>query len=231
MCVFVSRPMKIATFLRKNDYPPKRVVHFLRERDTFRNKIMEIVEDFDEKKVTTTTVNLEIVEDFACEAKFLHFSLLIILLHFDFSHFLIFSFVSLFSFFDIFLFLNFFISFIFYFFMFFIFLFIFRIFFFFFSGLLEIRFLASIASSFFVKKLFEPLGMYLFGPSFPFFSCLYFSFFFLNLFYFSLSFNIFLKKKSFFFSFFLVFLFKYVSLLASVSELNCFLRCRCSMEM
>ena len=49
MCVFVSRPMKIATFLRKNDFLPKRVVDFPRERDTFRNKIMEIVEDFDEK--------------------------------------------------------------------------------------------------------------------------------------------------------------------------------------
>ena len=49
MCIFVSRPMKIATFLRKNDYPPKRVVDFPRERDTFRNKIMEIVEDFDER--------------------------------------------------------------------------------------------------------------------------------------------------------------------------------------
>ena len=49
-CVFfVSRPMKIVTFLRKNDYSPKRVVDFPRERDTFRNKIMEIVEDFDEK--------------------------------------------------------------------------------------------------------------------------------------------------------------------------------------
>ena len=57
MCVFVSRPMKIVTFLRKNDYTPKRVVDFPLERDTFRNKIMEIVEDFDEKKVTTTTVN------------------------------------------------------------------------------------------------------------------------------------------------------------------------------
>ena len=40
MCVFVSRPMKIVT---------KRVVDFPLERDTFRNKIMEIVEDFDEK--------------------------------------------------------------------------------------------------------------------------------------------------------------------------------------
>ena len=56
MCVFVSRPMKIVTFLRKNDYLPKRVVDFPRERNTFRNKIMEIVEDFDEK-VRTTTVN------------------------------------------------------------------------------------------------------------------------------------------------------------------------------
>ena len=50
MCVFVSHPMKIVTFLRKNDYPPKRVVDFPLERDTFRNKIKEIVEDFDEKK-------------------------------------------------------------------------------------------------------------------------------------------------------------------------------------
>ena len=49
MFIFVSSPMKIVTFLRKNDYPPKRVVDFPLERDTFRNKIMEIVEDFDEK--------------------------------------------------------------------------------------------------------------------------------------------------------------------------------------
>ena len=41
--------MKIVTFPRKNDYPPKRVVDFPLERDTFRNKIMEIVDDFDEK--------------------------------------------------------------------------------------------------------------------------------------------------------------------------------------
>ena len=51
MCVFVSRPMKMVTFLRKNDYLPKRVVDFPLERDTFRNKIMEIVEDFDDKKL------------------------------------------------------------------------------------------------------------------------------------------------------------------------------------
>ena len=41
--------MKIVTFLRNNGETPKRVVDFPLERDTFRNKIMEIVEDFDEK--------------------------------------------------------------------------------------------------------------------------------------------------------------------------------------
>ena len=56
MCVFVSRPMKIVTFLWKNGYSPKRVVDFPLERDTFRNKIMEIVQILT-KKVTTTTVN------------------------------------------------------------------------------------------------------------------------------------------------------------------------------
>ena len=47
MCIFVSRPMKIVTFLRKNGYTLKRVVDFPLERDTFRNKITEIVENFD----------------------------------------------------------------------------------------------------------------------------------------------------------------------------------------
>ena len=41
--------MKIVTFLLKNRETAKRVVDFPRERDTFRNTIMEIVEDFDEK--------------------------------------------------------------------------------------------------------------------------------------------------------------------------------------
>ena len=49
MCVFVSRPMIIVNCLRKNADPAKRVVDGLRERDTFRNKIMEILEDSDEK--------------------------------------------------------------------------------------------------------------------------------------------------------------------------------------
>ena len=70
MCVFDLRPMKIVTFLLKNVDTPKRIVDFPRERDTFRNKIMEIVKDF------------------ACETKFLHF------LHFSsfFRFFSIFSF-------------------------------------------------------------------------------------------------------------------------------------------
>ena len=74
MCVFVSCPMKIVTFLWKNDYTPKRVVDFPRERDTFRSKI------------------LEIVEDFACESIFFIFlSFFIIFLHFfAFLHFFIF---------------------------------------------------------------------------------------------------------------------------------------------
>ena len=46
MCVFVPRPLNIATFLLKNGDSPKLVVDFLLERDTFRNKIMEIAEDF-----------------------------------------------------------------------------------------------------------------------------------------------------------------------------------------
>ena len=40
--------MKIVPFLRKNGDHPKRVVDFHRERDTFRNKMVEIVKDFDE---------------------------------------------------------------------------------------------------------------------------------------------------------------------------------------
>ena len=48
MCVFVSRPMKIVTFLRKSGETPKWVVDFLMEK-SYSEKIMEIVEDFDEK--------------------------------------------------------------------------------------------------------------------------------------------------------------------------------------
>ena len=48
---FVSRPMTCChSSLGKTVRHSKLVVDFLRERDTFRNKIMETVEDFDEKK-------------------------------------------------------------------------------------------------------------------------------------------------------------------------------------
>ena len=60
MC-FVSRPIEIVTFPKKNADHPKFVVDFLRGRDTFRTRSMEIVEDFEK------------LQDFASEAKFLHF--------------------------------------------------------------------------------------------------------------------------------------------------------------
>ena len=49
MCVFVSRPMNIATFRWKNGDTPKWVVDFLWEKTHSETKIMEIVEDFDEQ--------------------------------------------------------------------------------------------------------------------------------------------------------------------------------------
>ena len=56
-CVFLFHVQrKLSLFFGKRLTPPKRVVHFPRERDAFRNKIMEIVEDFDEKN-TTAMVN------------------------------------------------------------------------------------------------------------------------------------------------------------------------------
>ena len=51
VCVFSFTSNEIVTFLGKYGETPKRVVDFLRERDTFRNIIMEIVEDFDEQKL------------------------------------------------------------------------------------------------------------------------------------------------------------------------------------
>ena len=72
MRVFVSRPVKIVTFLRKNRETAKRVVP--RERDTFRNKIMEIVEDFDEKRYNKNGEPWKSSRTFACESKCLQFS-------------------------------------------------------------------------------------------------------------------------------------------------------------
>ena len=104
MRIFVSRPMKIksVTFLRKNDYTPKRVVDFPRERDTFRNKIMEIVEDFDEtsynnngkpwKSSRILRVNPSFSIFLSFFISFLHFFFIFSFFHFFVSFFSIFYF-------------------------------------------------------------------------------------------------------------------------------------------
>ena len=49
VCVFFTFNENLSLFVGKNADPPKRVVDFPLERDTFRTKIIEIVGDFDEK--------------------------------------------------------------------------------------------------------------------------------------------------------------------------------------
>ena len=106
MCVFALGPMKFVTFSsEKNDDLPKRVVDFLRERDTFRNTIMEIVKDFDEKsynnngKPWKSSRILRVKPMF----HFLHFSIFSLNISSFFLNFSLFSFfisfVSCFSFF------------------------------------------------------------------------------------------------------------------------------------
>ena len=118
MCVFVSRQMKIATFLLENGDSVKRVDDFPRERDTFRNKIMEIVEHFDEKRYNNNgkpwkssrilRVNpnffifLELFIFFLYFSFLLHFFHFFIFFNFSFSSFLNFSIFSFFFFFFIF---------------------------------------------------------------------------------------------------------------------------------
>ena len=107
MCVFVSRPMKIITFLRKNRESAKRVVDVPFKRDTFRNKIMEIVEDFDEK-ITTITISpanrLSNQISLFFSLCFHHFSLFFFFFSILFHFFSFFHFVS---FFHIFMFFSF----------------------------------------------------------------------------------------------------------------------------
>ena len=98
MCIFVSRPLKIVTFLLKNGYHPKRVVEFLRERETFRNKIMEIVEDFDEKSYNNNGKSWKSSRILRVNPFFFHFSFFIIFLHF-FDFFSFFHLFFIFSFF------------------------------------------------------------------------------------------------------------------------------------
>ena len=60
--------MKIVTLLQKNADPPKRVVDFPLERDTFRNKIAEIVRK-STKKLQQQRETLEIIDDFSRKDK------------------------------------------------------------------------------------------------------------------------------------------------------------------
>ena len=112
MCVFVSRPMKIVAFLQKNGDPPKRVVDFPWERDTFRNTVIEIVEDFDEKKYNNTgkpknsSRILRVKPNFFIFLSFfiifLIFRFFFSFFHFSFFHFFNFSIFFMFSFFHFF---------------------------------------------------------------------------------------------------------------------------------
>ena len=126
--VVVSRPMKIVTFLQKKRDPAKRVVDFPRARDTFRNKIMELFEDFDEKsynnngKPWKSSGILRVNPFFSFFFLFSScFSIFSFFLFFHFCYFFHFS-ISLFFIFSFFHFLYFFIFFVFPFFQFFIFL-------------------------------------------------------------------------------------------------------------
>ena len=71
--------------------PPKFVVDFLRERDTFRNKIMKIVEDFDEKSYNNNGKPWKSSRILRVKPNFFIFS---------FFPFFIFSFSSFFEFFS-----------------------------------------------------------------------------------------------------------------------------------
>ena len=110
MCVFVSRPMKIVTFLLKSADHPKRVVDFPRERRHSPKQNHGNRRGFLTKKITTTTVNPGNSRGFCvCESKFLHCSFFFSSFSFIFSFFLLFHFLhfSIFSFFSCFHFFHF----------------------------------------------------------------------------------------------------------------------------
>ena len=203
---------------------------------------MEIVEDFDEKSDNNNGKTLEIVEDFACEAKFLDFfivrhfsSLFVIFRHFSSFSVMFFHVLSCsFMFFHV---LSFSFS-------------LLGAQNLIFSGLNFVT--ISLDRSHVKKQFWGPSRVvHPFGPSFPFFppffSPVFFFFFFCFLFFhvfsFFVHFFIFLNFLMFFIFFlhfseekvssflFSCISFKYFLLLALVSEFNCFLRSRCSMEM
>ena len=95
MCIFVSRPMKIATFLRKKRRDPITGCWFSLGKRHIPKQNHGNRLGFRRKKLQQQRQTLEIVEDFACEAKFLHFSAFFSIFHFSSSFFH----VSFFSFF------------------------------------------------------------------------------------------------------------------------------------
>ena len=140
MCVFVSRPMKIVTFLLKKTVRPQNGLLISLWKETHSETKSWNLSRILTKKVTTTTVKPGNRRGFLCvNPNFLIFlSFFIIFLHFFiflffFFSFFLFSFSHFFSFFDFFFrFFHFFIFFIFFIFSFFIFsFFIFSAFFFF----------------------------------------------------------------------------------------------------
>ena len=211
MCIVVSRPMKIVTFLRKTVTPQNGVVDFPLERDTFRNKIMEIVKDFDEQSYNNNGKPCESSWILRVTPNFFifHFSFFFIFPHFSFL-FLFLFWVARFvlGFFgclhlahrrkrgcsksD------------------------------FFFGLSCLHFLCQ-------KSFFEPSRGVPLWPLFSFFSLVYI---FLKKFFlmFFIFFFHFFSRKSFFFSFFLYF-FQMYSIAGISIRVYCFLRSRCSMEM
>ena len=98
--------MKIVTFLRKTITSQNGLLIFLWKETHSETKSWKSSRILT-KKVTTTTVNLEIVEDFACESNFFHF---LFFHHFSpffrFFHFFIFSFFPFFHFFHFFVFFS-----------------------------------------------------------------------------------------------------------------------------
>ena len=101
--------MKIVTFLRKDGDLPKRVVYFPCERDTFRNKLMETVKDFDEKsynnngkpkkpsRILRVKPNFFIFSLFINFSSFFFFSFFFFFFHFLFFNVFIFSFFHFFT--------------------------------------------------------------------------------------------------------------------------------------
>ena len=181
--------MKIVTFHRKNDYPPKRVVHFPLERDTFRNKFMDVVEDFDEKSYNNNgkpwkSSRILRLNPFFHFSSFFRFS--------SFFHFFIFSFFSFFHFSIIFFHFSFFLNFSFF--------LLFHFFMFFHVLSCSVIFFHFLSFSFiFHVPSFSNIFLHVLSCSFMFFHVLSFSFTFFHFPSFSFIFFVFVGCSKFHF--------------------------------